>query len=103
MVEKEVELGREGRSPLSTNGGAGDGAGAGDSSVTGAAGADERWTDAGRQVDADRTGPEHQTPKVAGVGEEDSEVVSLTPGDIAQRLERQAAKRVASPLPLRGN
>lgn len=103
VVEKEVELGREGRSPLSTNGGAGDGAGAGDSSVTGAAGVDERWTDAGRQVHADRTGPEHQTPKVAGVGEEDSEVVSLTPDDIAQRLERQAAKRVASPLPLRGN
>lgn len=43
-----------------------------------------------------------RTPTVSGVGDDNSEVMSLTPDDVAKRLEQQAAKRASSPaLPLR--
>jgi hypothetical protein len=71
--------------------------------ATRASGAAQRSMNSQRMLTAsgDRMGPVLQTPTVAGAGEENSEVMSLTPDDIVKRLEKQAAKRVASPLPLR--
>ncbi len=99
-------VGTEGRAAHDRKGGeAGEGDGPDDTNDTGEAGVDDcRIDSSGQQQDpgAVRTGAELQTPTPAGVGEENSEVMSLTPDDIVKRLEKQAAKRVASPLPLRG-
>lgn len=93
-VEKGIET--EGRGTLGSEGG---GASEGSIDVCRISAAEQSEDPDGEGVHGEAV---LRTPTVAGAGEENSEVMSLTPDDIVKRLEKQAAKRLASPLPLRG-